>query len=269
MSKIRLLLAYDGTDFRGFALNLGVRTVAGELTGALQRILNQDITLACAGRTDAGVHAWGQVVSFEVDLASRKKPLDLGELQASLNKICAPEMAVREAAWAPEDFDARHSAKSRTYQYRILRLDSPDPFRARYVWHLPGELDVDAMNQAAHHILGEHDFSSFCRRAGEASLVRRVDMAFWDSTARQSETARQGETAHQGESARQGEITLKITASAFCHQMVRSLVGTFVEIGLGRRPPEEMVQILSAKDRQTAGNLAPPQGLCLLNVDYK
>lgn len=251
MPKIRLLLAYDGTDFKGFALNPGVRTVAGELTEALRRVLNQDIALTCAGRTDAGVHAWGQVVSFEVDLASRKKPLDPGELQASVNKIFAPEMAVREAAWAAEDFDARRSAKSRTYQYRILQLDFADPFRARHVWHLPAELDVAAMNQAAQHIVGQHDFSSFCRRAGGASLVRRVDMALWDDTASQ------------------GEVSLKITASAFCHQMVRSLVGTFVEIGMHRRPPEEMAQILEARDRQTAGNLAPPQGLCLLKVDYE
>ena len=267
-----MLLAYNGAGFRGFAQNPGVRTVAGELTQALQQILKQDITLVCAGRTDAGVHAWGQVVSFEVassdggdavgdtaDVAgvaeagnSETPELNLSKLKASLNQMCGPEISVRQAEAAPPSFDARHSASQRTYRYRILNQLEPDPFRAGLVWHLPGELAVETMHEAAQQIIGEHDFTSFCRRsAPDKSLVRRVIQASW---------------SHQPEL---HEVVLEITATAFCHQMVRSLVGTMVEVGQGRRPPESLTQALAAKDRHAAGNLAPPQGLCLWEVGYE
>ena len=264
-----MLLAYNGAGFRGFAQNPGVRTVAGELTQALQQILKQDITLVCAGRTDAGVHAWGQVVSFEVaapagsgaggaaaagaEAGGPKAPeLNLDKLKASLNQMCGPEISVRQAAAVPPSFDARHSASQRTYRYRILNQLEPDPFRAELVWHLPGELSVESMNEAAQQIVGEHDFTSFCRRpVPDKSLIRRVIQANW---------SRQPE-AH--------EVVLEITATAFCHQMVRSLVGTMVEVGQGRRPPKSLAQTLVAKDRHAAGNLAPPQGLCLWEVGYE
>lgn len=246
--KLRLLLAYDGSGFRGFALNPGVRTVAGVLTQALQKILKQEISLTCAGRTDAGVHAWGQVVSFEVEIGDIR--LDLDRLRDSLNKMCGPEVVVRQADWASADFDARRYATKRIYRYRILNQPVPDPFKSGFVWHLPAELDVESMNQAAQFVVGEHDFASFCRQSDDKSLVRRVVNASW---------TRQAEAR---------EVMLEIAASAFCHQMVRSLVGTFVEVGLRRRSPESLLDVIAAKDRHAAGNLAPPQGLCLWEVVY-
>lgn len=246
---LRLLLAYNGAGFRGFALNPGVRTVAGVLTEALERALNQEVSLVCAGRTDAGVHAWGQVVSFEV----MPEPfLDLTKLRDSLNKMCGPEIAVREAAWAADDFDARRSATERTYRYRIHNHPVVNPFTAHATWHIAAPLNTDAMNRAAQHILGEHDFASFCRKAEDRSLVRRINRAVW----------------FQAEEYDASEVVLEVAASSFCHQMVRSLVGTFAEIGQGKRPPEAMAEILAAKSRQAAANLAPPQGLCLWHVVY-
>lgn len=251
---LRLLLAYNGAGFRGFALNPGVRTVAGVLTEALKQALGQEIDLVCAGRTDAGVHAWGQVVSFEVNEGSLKeqgasKPpqLDTTKLRDSINKMVGPEIAVREAVWAADDFDARRSATQRIYRYSIHNHPVANPFIAHTTWHIAAPLDIDAMNQAAQHILGEHDFSSFCRRADGKSLVRRVNKAVWW---------------------RSSEVTLEIAASSFCHQMVRSLVGTFTEIGQGKRPPGAMAEILTAQTRQAAPKLAPPQGLILWHVDF-
>ena len=268
---LRLLLAYNGAGFRGFALNPGVRTVAGVLTEALERALNQEISLVCAGRTDAGVHAWGQVVSCEVMPPDPKSPdypavssaashssklpkpfLDMTKLRDSLNKMCGPEIAVREAEWATDDFDARRSAIERTYRYRIHNHPVVNPFTADATWHIPAPLNADAMNQAARRILGEHDFTSFCRKAEDKSLVRRVNRAIW----------------FQAQEYDADETVLEIAASSFCHQMVRSLVGTFAEIGQGKRPPEAMAKILAAKSRQAAANLAPPQGLCLWHVAY-
>jgi len=235
------------------------------LNEALQRILRQEIFLVCAGRTDAGVHAWGQVVSLEVELPVSDPPavarprglsmpasdlVNLEELKTSLNKMCGPEISVRQVAWASADFDARRSATKRTYRYRILNQPEPDPFRARFVWHVPTELDLEAMNRAAQSVVGEHDFSSFCRRAKDESLVRRVFSSSWS------------------EATEIREAILEISASAFCHQMVRSLVGTFVEVGLQRRSPEQLSEVTVARDRQAAGNLAPPQGLCLWEVSY-
>jgi len=246
--KLRLLLAYDGSGFRGFALNPGVRTVAGVLSQALQKILRQDISLTCAGRTDAGVHAWGQVVSFEAEIGDAG--LDLARLRDSLNKMCGPEIVVRQANWAAADFDARRDATQRIYRYRILNQPVPDPFKSGFVWHLPAELDVESMNQAAQFVVGEHDFASFCRQSNGESLVRRVISASWQ---KQTEV---------------GEVVLEIAASAFCHQMVRSLVGTFVEAGLHRRSPASLPAVIAAKDRHAAGNLAPPQGLYLWEVVY-
>ena len=251
---LRLLLAYNGAGFRGFALNPGVRTVAGVLTEALERALSQEVSLVCAGRTDAGVHAWGQVVSCEVnpELDEADPVLDMDKLRDSLNKMCGPEIAVREAKWAAADFDARRSAAERTYRYRIHNHPVANPFTAHATWHIPVPLSTDAMNQAAQHILGEHDFTSFCRKAEDKSLVRRVNRAVW----------------FQAEQDDASETVLEIAASSFCHQMVRSLVGTFAEIGQGKRPPEAMAEILAAKSRQAAANLAPPQGLCLWHVAY-
>lgn len=253
-SNVRLTVAYDGTDFRGFAESEGVRTVAGELRRAIETVVRAPVVLTGAGRTDAGVHAWGQVVS-----ALLPADADLDRLARSVNALCAPDIAVRDVARVPEEFSARFSATARSYRYSIWNDPAPNPLLARTTWHVPAALDVDAMNRGADHLVGEHDFSSFCRRpkpadGGEASLVRRVVHARWEV----------GDAAPWGERV----VRFDIAASSFCHQMVRSIVGTLVDVGRGRRSADSVPATLAARDRAHAGGVAPPTGLVLLGVDY-
>jgi tRNA pseudouridine38-40 synthase len=256
--RVRLVVAYDGAPYHGFAANPGVATVAGTLQRTIERILRHPVQLTGAGRTDRGVHAWGQVVSFDAPAAG----LDLAALQRSINKLCGGTIVIREAAVAPPDFDARFSARSRIYRYTIVNRPVPDPFLAATAWWIEHPLDLAAMRLACDPLIGEHDFSSFCRRPkdrmiggdeddGESgpSLVRRVLDARWDD---------------EGD----GVLRFTIEATAFCHQMVRSIVGTLVEVGRGRKRAGEMTGILRARDRSLAGPVAPPQGLCLWAVTY-
>jgi tRNA pseudouridine38-40 synthase len=255
-SNVRLVVAYDGTDFRGFAESDGVRTVMGELRRAVETVVRCPVDLTGAGRTDAGVHAWGQVVSGLLPAET-----DLDRLARSLNAMCAPDLSVREASWAPDGFSARFSATSRSYRYTLWNHPAPNPLLARTTWHVPVPLDVDAMNAAAAHLLGEHDFSSFCRRpkpadgGTEVSLVRRLHHARWGAAAE--------------EPWGQQLVRFDIVASSFCHQMVRSIVGTLVDVGRGRRPEASIPATLAARDRSVAGGVAPPTGLVLMGVDYR
>ena len=247
--RVRATVAYDGGPFHGFAVNQGVRTVGGDLTDALSRCLRQPVVLTCAGRTDTGVHAWGQVVSFDAP-----DDADLLAVRTAVNRMLAPAIVMRTVEAAPADFDARFSATGRTYRYTVLNRDVPDPFLAATAWHCPRPLDINAMNTAATAIVGEHDFVSFCRRqhtadGAEKSRVRRVRRAEW--TAADDDLLR-----------------FEIEACSFCHQMVRSITGALVDIGAARHPPEAMAAILAAKDRSGVGNLAPPHGLCLWQVAY-
>jgi tRNA pseudouridine38-40 synthase len=246
--RVRVLLGYDGSGFHGFAEQPGVRTVAGVLRAALERVLGHPVELTCAGRTDRGVHAWGQVVSF--DAAANR--FDPERLTRSVQKLCGPEIAVREVAEAPAGFDARHSASHRTYRYTVLARPTPDPFLARTTWHVPEPLEIRLLELACDPFLGEHDFSAFCRRPkGEpdASLVRRVLDARWDDLG-------------------EGRLRFEVTATAFCHQMVRSIVGTIVAAGRGRIRAGDIRAILASGDRSAAPPIAPPQGLCLWEVGY-
>ena len=244
--RVRLLVAYLGTSFHGFAAQQGVYTVASALGAALERALRHPVVLTCAGRTDAGVHAWGQVVTTDVDAGA-----DLERVQRSVNKMLAPAVAVREAEWAPPGFDARRSALSRTYRYSLSGAPWPDPFSALTSWHVGAPLDLRAMQAACDAILGPHDFSSFCHavRGRPGPLVRRVLRADWSDL---------------GES----RYLFEIEAQSFCHQMVRSIVGTLVEVGAGRRKAGETASVLAARDRAAAGPVAPPHGLCLWEVKY-
>jgi tRNA pseudouridine38-40 synthase len=248
--RLKLVVAYDGSRFRGFAENRGVTTVAGTLREALARVLHEDITVTGAGRTDAGVHAWGQVVSFDV-----ADDVDPARLARSLNGLCGPALAVRSAEVAADDFDARFSARWRRYRYTILNREAPDPFLAVTTWHVPEPLSAPLLALACDPLVGEHDFSSFCRRPRSGpdrqppALVRRVLDAGWTELD-------------------DGLLRFEIRANAFCHQMVRSIVGTMVEMGRGRRRPGEMAGVLRARDRARAGTVAPPHGLCLWEVGY-
>ncbi len=245
--RVRLLVAYDGGGYRGFALQPGVPTVGGALAGALERYLRHTVELTCAGRTDAGVHAWGQVVSFDA-----RADVDPGGLQRAVNRALRPSIVVRSAEVAPERFDARRSAAARRYRYTVRNDPVADPFTAATAWHVPAPLDLAAMRLACDPLIGAHDFSSFCRRppSDGASLVRVVRDARWVDLGG-------------------GMLRFDVEASSFCHQMVRSIVGTLVEVGTGKRRAGEMAAVVRARSRSAAGQLAPAHGLCLWEVEYR
>ena len=249
--RVRATVAYDGGSFHGFVVNEDVRTVAGELDDALSRVVGTTIAVACAGRTDRGVHAVGQVVSFDVP-----DDTDLDRVRRSVNRQCGPSVVIRSLGRAGDDFDARFTATGRSYRYRVLNRRDPDPFLAGTAWHVRDPLDVPAMQSAADHLVGEHDFSSFCRRRKVATdsaapkLIRRIETLGW-----------QGPDDD-------GLLEFTITARAFCHQMVRSIVGMLVDVGRGRRSVDDVPAILEARERQAAGGPAPPHGLALWSVRY-
>jgi tRNA pseudouridine38-40 synthase len=245
--RVRLLVAYDGSGFHGFAPQPGVPTVGGALAEALEKVTRVPVELTCAGRTDAGVHAWGQVVHTDLPAGT-----DLDRLHRSLLKLCAPRIVVREVDAVPADFDARFSATSRTYRYRVLNAPVPDPFTAHLAWHVPTPLDPDLLALACDPFLGEHDFSAFCRRPkgeDDGALVRRVLRAGWTDLG-------------------EGHLRFEIEATAFCHQMVRSIVGTIVAAGGGTPRAGDIRAILASGDRGAAPPIAPPHGLCLWRVAY-
>jgi tRNA pseudouridine38-40 synthase len=246
--KVRLVLGYDGTGFRGFAPQgpkAKVRTVSATLSETLERVLRHPVSLTVAGRTDAGVHARAQVVSFEAEPG-----FEMSRLRNALNSMLGPEIVVRSAELVDMDFDARRSATARSYVYTVVNRDIPDPFLARYAWWVSDPLDLASMRLGADVFIGEHDFASFCRKGPEGtSTVRRVFHSRWRDDG-------------------DGVLRYEIQARSFCWQMVRSIVGTLVEVGQGRRRPGDLMGALRAADRSTAAQPAPPNGLCLWDVEY-
>jgi tRNA pseudouridine38-40 synthase len=241
---VRVGLAYDGTGFQGWARNASQRTVEGLVSDALGRVLGRLPKISVAGRTDAGVHARGQVASF----VAEDDDVDLERLQRSVNGMLAPEIVAWEMRRAAKGFDARFSATAREYRYRIGTGAWPDPFEARFVWHRPGSLAVASMREAARPLLGEHDFASFCRRPPSGGTVRRLERL---------SIARAGD-----------RVEISARANAFLHQMVRALVGTLVAVGDGRVEPGSVREILAAHDRSRTPQMAPAHGLTLERVIY-
>jgi tRNA pseudouridine38-40 synthase len=222
-----------------------VRTVQGDVENALGRLFTRAARVACAGRTDAGVHALGQVVSTP----DADADVDVARLKRALNGMCGPSIAVTRCTRAPDDFHARFSARSRTYVYAILDGDTPHPLLARTTHHHREVLDVEAMNEAAGHLVGAHDFSSFGRVAEPGASAQRL---LFELACR-----------------RAGRIvTVRARANAFLQQMVRTLVGTLLEVGAATRSPDDVVGVLAGRDRSAAGPVAPPHGLCLVSVEY-
>ena len=242
--RLRIDLAYDGTDFHGWAAQPGLRTVQGELTAALATVLRVgSVDVVCAGRTDAGVHARGQVAHCDVD-----DPPD--HLVRRLNGVLPHDVRVRRAAEAPDGFDARFSAMWRRYAYRVA--DTPealDPLQRRHVLAWPRPLDLDTMNQASHALVGLRDFASFCKQRDGATTIRTLQELSWTRDAA-------------------GLAVARVRADAFCHSMVRSLVGCLLAIGEGRRPPEWAAEVLEAEARDPAVAVVHAHGLTLEEVAY-
>lgn len=242
MPTYRLDLAYNGAGFHGYAAQPGVRTVQGELEKALRHHTGP-VESYVSGRTDKGVHASAQVVSFTVD-----RELDGDRVVRSLNRQLAPEIGVYAMQQVDAGFHARFSATGRSYTYRVLNRVAPDPLMAHVTWHVPEPLDVRAMNSAASALLGEHDFASFCRKADGRSTVRDLRTAVWQQT---------------------GDLlAFDVAASSFCHQMVRSLVALGVDVGRGKVDPVAVPGILAAADRHASRGVAPPHGLTLVRIDF-
>lgn len=249
MTRLRLDLAYDGTAFSGWARQPGLRTVQGVLEGALAHALRLAVppTVTCAGRTDAGVHARGQVAHVDVDGSDA---LDLTLVARSLRGLLPEDVALLSIDVAPEGFDARFSALSRRYRYAVC--DNPlawDPLRRREVVRHPRTLDLGAMNAAAAPLLGERDFGAVCRPREGGTTIRTLLMLEW---------AR----------ADSGLAEMHVSADAFCHSMVRALVGLLIPVGEGRRPQEWPAEIVAGGVRDSGVQVMPAHGLVLEEVRY-
>jgi tRNA pseudouridine38-40 synthase len=244
--QLRLTVEYDGEAYQGWQLQPGGPTVQSVLEQALATALREPVRVRGAGRTDAGVHARGQVAAARVT----QVPADLTKLQKSLNALTPDDVAVRAIEVVGDDFDPRRQARSRAYEYRILNAAAPSPFWRRHAWHLPRALDVDAMAAAAAVLVGEHDFAAF--RAADAETVRStVRRAFVSRIDREDEL-----------------LVYRIEATAFLKHMVRNIVGTLVEVGSGVRHASDLAAVIASRDRGRAGPTAPPHGLCLVAVRY-
>lgn len=244
MRNLRLDIEYDGTDFAGWARQPGLPSIEGELLKVLGRILQEDISLSVAGRTDAGVHARGQVVSLKTG-----STIEPDRLRGSANGLLPPAIVVRSVRLAPGGFDARGSARSRTYSYTVLNRPYPSAFRRRYVYFYRGRLDLGLLRQAAALITGRHDFTAFTPTNTEHQYFEReVTLSEWRSDG--------------------GLLVYRIRAGSFLRNMVRVLVGTMLEVGRGYRPLDDLDRLLKGTDRAAAGPTAPPGGLCLEDVEY-
>ena len=249
--RVRLDLSYDGTDFAGWAIQRAQRTVQGELTEALARVTRTDVTLTVAGRTDAGVHAAGQVAHLDLpeEIWETLRP----SLVRRLSGVLPGDVRLRAAVRAHPSFDARFAALRRRYTYRVT--DAPwgaEPLRRRDTLAWPRALDLDAMRAAAEQLRGEHDFAAFCRRREGATTIRALEEFRWEVS---SEGPGRVLEAH-------------LAADAFCHSMVRSLIGALLAVGEGRKPADWPASLLRLPERAGGVHVAPPHGLTLMAVEY-
>ena len=244
MTRIRLTLAYDGTDYAGWQVQPNAPSIQGTLEAVLARVEGVPVRVTGAGRTDAGVHALAQVAHFDTGRDHPAK-IWLKALNAQLPK----DIVVLSAEAVDDAFHARYSAGDKQYRYRILNRTVPCPFRRHTVWHVPVALDADAMSRSAQALVGEHDFTSF--RAAGCGAKRPV------------RDLRQLSIRADGD-----EVVFDVIGSGFLKQMVRNLVGTVVEVGRGKQPADWPEQVLAAKDRTLAGETAPARGLVMVGVSY-
>jgi tRNA pseudouridine38-40 synthase len=254
MRNLKITVSYDGADFSGWQVQPGAATVQGTLASVIGRITGEKVLPQGSGRTDAGVHALAQVMTFVTESS-----VPTENFVRAMNDILPASVRVLEVVEAPPEFHARHSARAKTYRYRIYRESICPPFLARYVWHYPYPLDESAMSRAALLVAGEHDFTSFAAVDPERgredapaselrSNVRKIFSSTWE---------RAGD-----------ELVYTVRGSGFLHHMVRNLVGTFILVGRGTLQLEDIARILDARKRSAAGATAPASGLYLVNVEY-
>ena len=244
MRNLRLDICYDGTRYRGWQrLGNDDNTIQGKLETALSRILGEPIEISGSGRTDAGVHAQGQVANFHCESA-----MPAEEILGQLRKYLPEDIGIYSCTDCDSRFHARLNAKGKTYRYRIWNSSAPCVFQRRFVTVLPETLDVDAMNRAAEHFIGTHDFSAFC---GNPKFKKSTQRTIYSLVIQ-----RVGE-----------ELQITVTGNGFLHNMVRILVGTLIEVGRGQRQADSIPALFGSK-RAEAGFLVPPQGLCLMEVEY-
>lgn len=255
MQVWKLTLAYDGTDYHGWQVQPGLATVQGTLQAALKRLTGETVLPQGSGRTDAGVHALGQVASFGL-----QAPIPPANFERALNRALPASIRVLRAEHAAEEFHARYSAVRKTYVYRMVRAEGEvcSPFLAPYVWDCPWRVELKAMQEAAKAVRGEHDFTSFAAVDPDLGARLRGDVQAGVRVVQSSEWVAEGES-----------MTYRVAGSGFLHHMVRNLVGTFVEVGRGALRVEDMGRILAARDRSAAGPTAPARGLFLASVEYQ
>jgi len=257
--RVRAVVAYDGTDYSGFQRQANAPTVQEALEAALARITQEKVAIVAAGRTDAGVHAIGQVIAFDTAWSHT-----IGDLQRALNAVLPADVAVRELGEAASGFHPRYDARSRRYRYTIYNASVRSPLARRYSLHVSSPLEVGAMRRAAQALVGEHDFATFGQPPQGQVTVRRVLEAEWHLVKRtRSNDGRLCLCAMGGP-----WLNFDIEANAFLYRMVRSIAGTLLWVGRGKMTVKEFVAALAARDRSRAGPTAPPHALCFLGVKY-
>lgn len=245
MRNIRLLVEYEGTRYAGWQVQESVPTIQGTLMEAARRLTGEEINLAGASRTDAGVHAFGQVASFKT--LSR---IPAHGIMQGLNSLLPPDIVIKDASEAPLEFDPRRHSKNKTYIYRILNRAYPSALMRNYAWFVYRPLDTGSMKEAARHFIGEKDFTSF--RAADSDALHSIREV----------------TSFKIEEKGEGLIELEVGGTAFLRHMVRIMAGTVVSVGKGKNRPDDVKRIIDARDRTAAAMTAPPQGLFLMKVEY-
>jgi len=243
MRNLKLTIEYDGTDYHGWQMQPNLPTIQEILQEKIHHIEQEKATLIGAARTDAGVHAEGQVANFLT-----RTDIPAGNLLRALNRILPRNIVIKKIEEVPENFHARYDAQSRLYRYTLLNRQYSSAFRYRYLYLVPVPLDLESMREASHHLLGTHDFSSFGNRDGESNPIRTIKNCRWVK--------------------RGNFIYFYIEADAFLRGMVRTIVGTLLEVGKGKLTPPEIKHILEVRKRNCSGPTLPARGLCLVKVRY-
>jgi tRNA pseudouridine38-40 synthase len=272
MRNLHLVLAYDGTDFHGWQRQPGLPTIQETLEGCVERVAGKRVDIWGSGRTDAGVHALGQVANFKTEC-----PIPCQNLLKALNHVLPPTVRVKEVHEVSEKFHARYDVRAKTYRYRILQAPICSPFLWRFVWHYPFPLDHRQMAEAGRLIEGEHDFTSFAATpdaavgegpCGPPANRERPEGASLKRRQPGGEMVRRIFVSRILWRPRTSMLVYEVSGNGFLHHMVRNIVGTLVEVGRGKLAPQDVARILAARDRTLAGPTAPAQGLCLLKVEY-